>query len=380
MATINMTGFETGNVFCEGTPSGSANMQTSVVRSGTYALNYEVFSGDFKLYAQKANGELATDSTVPFATAFFRIYFRYATKPVTTAQPFARVVTTAAGVKLEVRLRSDGKLESGFGDVGATVLAADTWYLIEMKAETGTDVAWEVRLAPDDGTSSVTEMSGTYTSTGNCIHCSVGRYTVTDVASFFFDDILISNSGYPGPGRNAFMKPRANGTYFSQWTNGAGVGDYRDLAEIPAHDSDTTYYTTSTQNHVLSVLGDTSATQGVSGTINCVKSFIIGTDVTNTVNNQIGLRSNEADEYTTDFDYSAVYTTTRAKLFDTAASSAPWTTTLLDAAEPLHKKTQQQSRVLKCTWMGIFCDYTPAVFIAAKPFIVNQSVNRAGTY
>jgi len=184
----------------------------------------------------------------------------------------------------------------------------------------------------------------------------------------------------PGAGAVAILLPRANGTY-AEWDAGVGAGNYTDLNEIPPND-DTTYMTTSTNTKRLSSLVTSAATAGITGTINAVKTVVVGRDVSNTVNNQIGMRSGTTDNYTTDYDYAGAYEY-RGKVYNTDPNTgAAWTLAAIDSVQPIHKHTQSQSRVLRCTWQGIMVDYTPPAVtsIPNKIIHINRAVQRASIY
>lgn len=205
-AIVNFTGFETGTTLEAFTTGGTISLQSSVVRTANYALQVNsttTGTGTFNILG------LAGDDTGRFgnlniSTAYYTFYFRYATKPAANDEPIFRANDDASTPKFELRLDSDSQLNAYDSDLtllssGTTVLAADTWYLIEVKVGTGVTGAYEVKI------SGVSEYSGT----GNLLATKgnsqffLGKTTNRNgnTVDFYYDDFCVDNADYPGAGQ-----------------------------------------------------------------------------------------------------------------------------------------------------------------------------------
>lgn len=138
-----------------------------------------------------------------------------------------------------------------------------------MRAQNGTGSAYELRI---NGT---TELSGTWT-TGHSDLWSFAQVGVnnstTAAVDFYFDDIAISDSAYPGAGEVRMLKPNGAGAT-TQWTTGTG-NTYAEVDEVP-HDSDTTYIKSDTVGQQSDFTMEDAATGGIAGTIGVTKSVAI---------------------------------------------------------------------------------------------------------
>lgn len=372
MAILNITGFETGDASeAVGGLSGTASIVTSPVRTGTYALrcNPTTTGTGFTSIQSHSSTTGAAASFTPNTHRYLRFYFRYATKPSSNHEIICQISSGSGrgATHLEVRLDSSGNLRAYRSTTalatGATVLAANTWYRIEVKRELGTNAAWEVKI---DGVSEISGTANFGASTGTTLAIGKILNRNSNTVDFFFDDVSVSDSGYPGAGAVLALLPNANGNY-QTWSIGAGAGShYENVDEVP-HDSDTTY--------LLSSLGSgdaetealqATATVGISGTIAVAKSVAIAKRNGGT-NGAVRLRLRSGS---TDSDTSADATTTASyallgRIYETdPATSSAWTTSGLDAVETglIERSTTNASRL---TFTALMVDFVASTEITA---------------
>lgn len=398
MALTNICGFEVGTDDLISL-NGTSSIQTSTKRTGEYALRVNpaaLASGDAKIGTlMAATGLYPTASGTGLLDCYVRFYFRYATKPTTTASVMAGLAqrdqgATALCFRLNLNTAGTISAVNAVGTVmatGSTALSQDTWYRIEFYVQYGDSDAWEVQI---NGT---TEISGTGADLAagtedNAI--ALGRVVLgrpdigIDAVDFFYDDLAVSDSAFIGAGQSVRLDANADGTY-TAFTAGAGAGDYTALDEYASqsgNDGDTSYSTHSTNNGKESVNLVSTSTAGISGTINGVKAIVVARDEAQTLSFNIGIRSNSTDRFTTATDGGATYAGRgKFEAVNAGNGNAAWTTGDIDGAEVIIQHQQAQSRALRVTAMAMMVDFTPAGAIsgtAAMAFSQNSTATGAG--
>lgn len=389
MAVVNFTGFETGDALEFLSTNGTFSVQTGTVRTGTYAGRTNpstTGAGSFNLSGIVTTTGRPAAGAATIVTSYVRFYFRYATKPAANSEQMFRALNTTSVDKFSVRINSSGNLlvydqANALVSTGSTVLSANTWYRIEIKIGTGASAAYEVKI---DGTS---ELSGTCDQTiYNTSRVQFGKIANQNgqTVDFFYDDILWSDSAYPGLGECKLGVPNANGNYQTWTRSDIMAAHYEHVDERPYN---TTDYMISTQGS-----GDaetnamqSAATIGVTGTINAVKSFamVASDSITSTGSLKFRMRSGSTDTTTsTGFTTSISAYEALALVHSTdPATSAAWTTGGVDGVEvgAVENSISQKSRM---TASYIMVDYDPTVVSTylPPPVKARQAVNRSATY
>jgi hypothetical protein len=247
MAILHFTGFETGSGLedINGSVTGTGSIQSSIKRTGTYALQINPLTtgvGHFNL-RKLSTGTGSHSTNFDVATTYTRFYLYIATLPAANSEEFFTARTNADGVKLALRLNSAGNVlaydttGTNLLATGSTVLGLGQWYRIEVQCGTGGAATYTVKI---DGTQE-------FTGTGDLNATNNGRVTLGKRANrngqtvdFYYDDLSVSDSAFPGAGACKVMRVSADGNY-TTWTIGAGAGsDWENIDEIPP-DDDTTY-------------------------------------------------------------------------------------------------------------------------------------------
>lgn len=296
MSLILTQGFEAGvRSLSTGSFGSSFSIQSTTVRSGGFALRCNPVGA-----ATGAVGYGQFDATTGLSSGFTlseiwtRFYFRYATKPAANEEEIFIYRTPGNATVLEIFLTSTGALRvqcnpGGSQGTSATVLAANTWYRVEIYFKGGVTGATELRI---DG---VTEVSGTGVFTLTNPDTSVfGKRSNTnsETIDVFYDDILNSDSGFPGPGRILDVRPVANGTY-GDWTAGTGASDWQEVDQSPIDSAAAAanYIKNSgaAANQVSTFLMTNPVTAGISGKVKAVTPYTFQREDTN-VTSDGGLR------------------------------------------------------------------------------------------
>ena len=182
------TGWENGTSesFQDGTGSGTRSVQSSVVKTGTYAFRVNPVgggSGALAIGCPNAVGNVAISCNV--ADAYIGFHYRVDTLPASGYIVFAKPLNTGtgAGAMLHLRQNSDGTLavaDSGntLKGTSATALSTGTWYWIEINTKPGGAAAYSLRI------NGVTEISGTANQGGSnfgLIHVSYTHHTLQTI-------------------------------------------------------------------------------------------------------------------------------------------------------------------------------------------------------
>lgn len=365
MAILNITGFELGpSTFLDGGQSGTCAIQSTTKRTGGYALQCNPTTsatGRMTILTHSATtGALAnlTNNT----DRYLRFYFNFATAPASSNEQIAVILdATVTTASLEIRLNSDGTLSAYSGTTllatGATVLSSGTWYRIEIKRLLGTtNAAWELKI---NGTS---EISGTFSpgrSTGNDVRLGKNTDRNSQTIDFFYDDVVLSDSAYPGAGQCSMVVPNAAGNYQTATRGGADSGNNWDqVNELPPNDDTDYLITDNTIDNAETEALQSAATAGVSDTILGVKAFaVIKRDGGSNGAVRLRVRSGSTDSDTSaDVAADATYRQVARLLATDPNTSAAWTTGGIDGAEVgiVERSSANKTRMTVC---GLMVDW-----------------------
>lgn len=337
MARLKLCGFETGDASELVTLVGTASIQSTVKRTGSYALRTNPTGGTgYAQIAGHSSSGISADLNV--ATLYERFYVYIASAPAADRYIWACTDTSLIR-NFELHLSPSRSLQlqywngSAYTTAGsATTLSLNTWYRVEIKLQnTTTASGCSTELMVDGG--SIATASGLNINGGsatNIAYTRLGTATASSTFDIYFDDVALDDAAYPGAGQVNILKPNATGST-SAWTNGAGTSP-TNVAEVP-HDSDTSYITSSTSGDVTTVNLDSSATGGVSGTIAAVQVVGIVRDTGGASSMSIRAKSSATNSDTTAVDPGTAYKALSKILTTDPNTSAAWTTSGLDALE-----------------------------------------------
>jgi len=277
MARLWSSGFELNSVTAgmEWTVlTNSPTIQTTTVRSGTYAMRVNPAGATANLaYDFLASGG-GTDNL------FLRFYLRIASSTNALDDIF-RIRDTAAAVNVAgFRLNSDRTLElwdsGNVTQIGSdsSALSVDTWYRIELKYEYHATTPTVTGYI--DGTSFAT---GTLVNLGNNNpnRILLGAITAT-TCDLYFDDVAVNDStgsfqnDLPGEGEIIHLRPNATGDNNALGGLGATT-NYQSVDEVTPDDGITTVSSLTDDVGDTDDYGvaDTPAALASDDTINCVQ-------------------------------------------------------------------------------------------------------------
>jgi len=238
MARLWSCGFElnstTANVEFTSVSTGSPSIQTSVVRTGTYAgrSNPTANIGYF-LYTFSSS----TTSAVIYA----RAYIRFASFPAADTDIIALQDSGGTGslhlrfinATSKLRLRDNGSVTIGSD---SAALSLNTWYRVEvMQGDTATTMK-----ASLDGTEFASSTGVTAANVNPINQLRVGIQNST-TADMFMDDIAVNDdtgsvqTGYPGDGSIVHLRPSAAGDN-TGWTPLSG-SNFANVQEVTPNDA-----------------------------------------------------------------------------------------------------------------------------------------------
>lgn len=266
----NFTGFETGDTSDALGTNGTFSIQTSIKRTGTYALrvNPSAATGAYIMGAIAAakNANLTALSEV-FATGYIYI----ATMPSANS-PILYITNSASSALVTVMCDNSGVVTLvGTSTSGAiATLSTGQWYRFELRGNTSTTCGLSI-----DGGSETTV-------TGNAVLPQ--RVILGTIASatmdVYYDDCALSDDDFVTTPEVKVALPIGAGTD-SSFTNGTG-STFAEVDEVP-HDSGTTYLQNTAGTSVAHTLDmQAAATVGIAGTIVAVKPIAIMAEETST--------------------------------------------------------------------------------------------------
>lgn len=224
-ARLYTSGFESNHLGANSTElwtaaTGTAAIQTTTVRSGTYALQ-----------SNPADG----------VAGFVDISFTMASGSTAYCIGYARIDDLPTGVNTElfviysgsnyffVGVHPSGKLGFGTGggydDSSTATITTGQWFLIEMKCKFSTSAAsHEVKVLGETHTDATNDAA---TEDASLLELGVGSASAHGGVNYYFDDVLIndasgaSETGYHGAFKLAYLWPISDGG-IGNWTDGGG--------------------------------------------------------------------------------------------------------------------------------------------------------------
>lgn len=275
MGRLWQSGFETGNTTngIEWTAWATTAVQTSIVRSGTYA--YKVGGPLVSGVQHRVRHQFAaSNSNGPF---FARVYVYFATLPSVQSKFFGlgnNTNPTGSGCSAYLTIDNTGavRLFDEDGQIGSASSALSTgqWYCFEIYFDrTGSAGSHIVKARIDE-----VEFAG---ATNRDVALGVYQFHVggnmngesNSVGEWYFDDAALNDStgsfqnSYPGKGHIIALKPNGAGDT-SDWT-----GDYTAVDDVSPNDG-TDYLESNTLDQVEDMNIEDPSAMGASDTVNVV--------------------------------------------------------------------------------------------------------------
>lgn len=297
---LEFTGFELGNKEIQGTSGNAydacqkddgawydATTNPGAIAAKTGRCAGRVFppgtaTGFFRM--GKVSGSTGSVTTsISAAEAWFRFSFLVRTAPSSDDEEIAviRDNTTNALVKFGVGINSARKLvlydnSGAISATGSTVLSLNTWYQVQIHANTGANVQVDVKL--DSGTE-LTD-TGNY-GTDNIGSLNLGKYNDLhgNSVEYFYDDVVTFDDTYPDNQQVVMLLPGDDGDVngFNTGTNSSDWSQARGISANGAQDAiDSTKYIRNpgaATNEESYFKLESIAGKGITGTITALKAM-----------------------------------------------------------------------------------------------------------
>lgn len=269
MARLFITGAEIGaDHEAVGGIGGAVSYSSTNPRTGTYCFLANPAGAGL---AQAWFGKLAATgarTSINAATVYARAYARFEAFPASASEEICSFSDTTGGVKCTVRIDSSGKLNL-YTTNGTTLLAGptaaamplNTYTRIEVKAGTGASAVAEVRV---NGT---VVLTATHSSTNNVQYFKIGKEANRNSQGYTirWDDLVLDDAAYPGPGEIRIATPNAAGT------DTAWSGAYTTVDEVPPNFADFANVIGDGSTYDVTYNIQDAATVAGTGTINSVQ-------------------------------------------------------------------------------------------------------------
>lgn len=336
---INICGFETGTTnecsatSSSGTGASAPSVSSSIVRpgGGAYSLKCSLSGNNSGTSYAEVNGLAANGTLANFSapTSYHRFYVYFEEVPSSGRENFFLVGRLTSGFKLALCLNSSRQVvvDNSANTTVATSTAAlslTTWYRIEvMSTSSASASSYEVKIYSLAG-SLLETLSGTAAQTSDpCTRVLLGKAQNLSTRAMvaYFDDWVVSDSSWVGPGACVLLAPNASGAT-QQWTAGTG-STFAEVDDVPT-DSDTTYIqsTGSANDTALFDFGNIP----ISGTVNAVKLHAVTRENTSVTSaTLLRLSSGGSDLDNTPFDGSTSYANRFLLATTDPSTSLPWT-------------------------------------------------------
>ena len=355
MALLNFTGFETGDSAECAALSGAASVQSGIVRTGTYAMRVNRASGTTKGYAQIGRyGSDGKPTTLPTSWAA-SFYFYINAFPSGSAQViFSADSIPQFGGTAFAHIGASGAVTGYVNGTGFSyTVSLQTWYRMDVAvAQSGYtaiqiyDVAGSLLATIGSGTADATNPQ--YLFLGEVGGVAASSYDVV------FDDVAIDDSAAPGKCEVKVAVPTGNSATNTAWSASAG-NKWACLDELPPSATDYIQSGTTAGDRRYSATHASCATLGVAGAINGTKVVAVMWEPTSTTTlGAVGIRSGSTNFELSNVDIGTTAEVTMCRVDATDPNtSAAWTTSGVDAAEPLVKRSTSDTSNIRCKWLGL---------------------------
>lgn len=365
MAIISQDSMETG-VAASPFIAGTASLVTSPTRGAwsDYASRSNPTTTGTGYYAPLGTGDgIVLSTTVSAAAYYATFYFRIATLPASANEEFFAVLTTGLAAKMQLRIDSAGVISAYSGTTliatGTAVLSLNNWYKIQVACGTGVGAVVEVKVNGTTDISTTANLSAT-----NNGQVRLGKVTNRNGNSvdFYYDDAVISNSGYIAEAKVVALIPDASGTY-QTFTIGAGSGsNYQVVGQRPPSLTTSYLVSSGTIGNAETEAMQPASAKSITGSILSVNPFIMMAR-NGATNGSVKRRFRSG---ASNFDTTSGFATTASASYTgTVYETDPntglaWDTSGIDGVEiGLIENSANKSRMASAFLLVVFDDVTP---------------------
>lgn len=382
---INICGFETGDktecLAVTTTGDGTATVQSSIKRTGSYALQTTSSQnnpslGYIRLGSYNADG---TQSVVSHANVWIRFYLYIGADVAgggNVAVCYAGNVagTDGIGVSMVNHVAGKQRFNMFAGSLasptvfltGTTDLNLNQWYRIELQLN-NSGATLELKV---DGTVYLTDAA---TETGNYSNYYFGRCAAmggSNSSTNYFDDISINDTGYPGASQCGIMLPSGDSATNTGWTASSG-SKFAAWNTVPTNASTPNNSANSNTAIYTSTLGQLAGVL----TVNAVKPVLLVKHTSGTPTVTVQIRSGSTNNGNgTPVDPGASNQMLGRVLTTDPTDSNPWTATKLASLET-GAELNASAGAVAATFAAVMVDYVPDT---TPPTFSSASVDTTG--
>jgi len=361
VALLNFTGFETGDNAEADVSGGTFSVQSSTKRTGAYALRINPASGATGYIGIRKPGTDGKAVVLGLTTAYASLYFKISGSvggggQTTDIAGFGINVGTYGDIALKLAYVGSSAVLQFIGSAGNNSSVGNygdgNWYRADITAVK--NALSSVSLYTASGT-----FLETITATANNVTLDTFFIGHTQPAQgsgcdFYVDDIAISDSAAPGACEVKVAVPTGDSATNTNWSASTG-NKWACLDELPPSATDYIQSLTTPGDRRYSATHASCATLGVAGDILGTKVVSVMWEPTLTTTlGAVGIRSGSTNFELSNVDIgtTAEVTMCRVDATDPNTSSA-WTTSGVDAAEPLVKRSTSDTSNIRCKWLGL---------------------------
>jgi len=238
------------------------------------------------------------------------------------------------------------------GTVGSTALSLDTWYRVYLKAvQSGT---CQIDIYAPDGTTVYSATATGAVQAPSYLSLGGAANSASNAFDAYFDDVVIDDAADPGPCEVLVAVPTGNSATNTAWSASTG-NKWACVDEIPPSATDYIESLTTAGDRRYSATHASAATLGVTRPIVAVKSMAIFWEPTSTTTlGAIGIRSGTTNYEKSTVDIGTTAEVTMARVDGTDPNtSAAWTTSAFDSAEPEVLRSTSDTSNIRVKFMAL---------------------------
>lgn len=367
MAILNLTGAETGDLSeaTNGVVIGTAawDVSTAVVRSGTYAYRYTGNSGGANIAALNVRKYGATAKEENIGGGAYLTFWMYFVGFNGSVNIHLSAAVNGVSSCVQMQVDSLGQVNV-IGNTNSGVIAtlnSGQWYRFDLRGTNGGTGG----LSIDGGAES--------TVTCNAQTPNYASFVASNSGVRYVDDIVLSDSPIAGGELHVTVAvPTGNSAANTAWTASTG-NKWACIDEVPPSGTDYINSGTGAGQQNYSATHASAATLGITGGILAVKTVARMREASSTSTlGAVGIRSGTTNFAATEVDIGDTNPITMAAVYtNDPNTSAAWTASGFNAAEPLVRRSSSDTSDIRCEALYLMIVWwVPPIEVTPDPFQV----------
>lgn len=377
---VAFTGFRTGDSrechTFSASGSSTHSIQNSIIRRpGTYAYRINAVGTDFVAAGIQQHSATGVFENGSHAAIYGSIYIYINSAPSGNAVRLVSLQTTGGNNVGILKLTSGRQLQlfnkNASAQIGSnsSAIALNTWVRVDVGCVPGA-ANTSVVTARLNGTVFATDSAQDADSAMRGLMLFGALDGSGSSCDIIFSDPLVDNAAFFADDYGVEVAvPTGDSASLTHWTASTG-NKWSCLDEIPPSETDYISSSTTAGDRRYGATHATAAALGISGAIYSVKVVAIMREASSTTTlGAIGLRSGGNNYETTNVDIGTTSLVTMAALHNVdPATSAAWTASGFNAAEPLVKRSTSDTSDIRCAWLGLMVLVSTTIEVEPDPF------------